>query len=58
MTKSNQGIFNSRKRKIVGILNVDQGDFSIEIKGETFNLLDLVEDYNGEDITITMEINK
>lgn len=54
--KSKYGIFDSNSRKIVGVLNLDDGAI-IEINGKSVTLEEVLADYNGCDVTITVVDN-
>lgn len=55
--KSKQGIFDTTSRKIVGVLNLDDGDVVVEVNGTQVTLDEVLQDYNGCDITITVGDN-
>lgn len=54
--KIKHGVFDKQGRKIVGILRVDGKEVFVEVNGKDFPLVELVNDYDGSDITINVGI--
>lgn len=52
--KNKQGVFEKHGKKIVGSLNIKEDGIYISINYVDVPLIDLIENFNGQDITINV----
>lgn len=53
-----QGLFEKQECSIVGILNMEGNAPLLEINGETINLIDILKNFDGKDISISIGYKK
>lgn len=56
MTK--QGLYQKQECNVVGILNMEGGTPLLEINGQTVNLIDLLREFDGKDVSILIANKK
>lgn len=49
-----QGLYEKQECNIIGILNMEGNTPLLEINGETINLIDLLNDFDGRDVSISI----
>lgn len=55
---SKQGLYEKQECNVVGILNMEGNSPIMEINGESVNLLDILRDFDGKDLSISIGYKK